>query len=122
MHTTELDTAYMRGVELLREREYEKALVILKDYRDFNTAIAYVSMDYNASAMAILKDLEKTPPVNYMLSLLHARSGNDSKAVEHYLKACREDRSYVFRGNLDPEIHILIERYGLNSDDDNPIY
>ena len=122
VHTTELDTAYMRGVELLREREYEKALVILKDYRDFNTAIAYVSMDYNASAMAILKDLEKTPPVNYMLSLLHARSGNDSKAVEHYLKACREDRSYVFRGNLDPEIHILIERYGLNSDDDNPIY
>ena len=48
VHTTELDTAYMRGVQLIRDREYEKALGILKDYRDYNTAVAYLSMDYNA--------------------------------------------------------------------------
>lgn len=118
VHTTELDTLYMRGVRLLQEREYEKALTCLKDYRDYNTAIAYVSMDYNASAMAILQGLERTPQVNYMLALLYARAGDDGKAVDHYLKACREDRSYVFRGNLDPEIYVLIQRYGLNREED----
>ena len=48
LHTTELDTAYMRGVQLIRDREYEKALTILKDYHDYNTAVAYLSLDYNA--------------------------------------------------------------------------
>ena len=118
VHTTELDTTYMRGVRLLQEREYEKALTHLKDYRDYNTAIAYVSLDYNASAMAILQDLERTPQVSYMLALLYARAGDDSRAVDNYLRACREDRSYVFRGNLDPEIYVLIQRYGLNQDDE----
>ena len=122
VHTTELDTLYMRGVELLKEREYEKALTILRDYRDYNTAIAYVSMDYNASAMSILNDLPRSPQVSYMLALLYARAGDDGKAVENYLRSCREDRSYVFRGNLDPEIYVLIQRYGLNKEEDNPIY
>lgn len=118
VHTTELDTVYMKGVELLRDRDYEGALKYLKDYKDFNTAIAYVSLDYNASAMAILRGLEKTAPVNYMLALLYARSGDDEKAVQHYLASCRQDHSYVFRGNLDPEIYVLIQRYGLNRQDD----
>jgi hypothetical protein len=118
VHTTELDTAYMRGVRLLQEREYEKALTCLRDYRDYNTAIAYVSLDYNASAMAILQELPRTPQVSYMLALLYARAGDDGKAVENYLRACRDDRSYVFRGNLDPEIYVLIQRYGLNKDDE----
>lgn len=122
VHTTELDTLYMRGVELLKEREYEKAMAILRDYRDYNTAIAYVSMDYNASAMSILNDLPRSPQVSYMLALLYARAGDDGKAVENYLRSCREDRSYVFRGNLDPEIYVLIQRYGLNKEEDNPIY
>lgn len=122
VHTTELDTLYMRGVRLLQEREYEKALTILRDYRDYNTAIAYVSMDYNASAMSILHKLPRTPQVSYMLALLYARAGDDGKAVENYLRSCREDRSYVFRGNLDPEIYVLIQRYGLNKEEDNPIY
>ncbi|MBR1886918.1 MAG: hypothetical protein IJ813_00470 [Bacteroidales bacterium] len=122
VHTTELDTLYMRGVRLLQEREYEKALTILRDYRDYNTAIAYVSMDYNASAMAILHELTRTPQVSYMLALLYARAGDDGKAVENYLRSCREDRSYVFRGNLDPELYVLIQRYGLNKEEDNPIY
>ena len=120
VHTTELDTLYMRGVEYLREREYEKALTILKDYRDYNTAIAYVSLDYNASAMAILQELPRTPEVHYMLALLYARSGDDQKAVEHYLTACGAEHSYVFRGNLDPEIYVLIQRYGLDREQDDP--
>ena len=118
VHTTEVDSTYMLGLEALREREYEKALSLLREYRDYNTAIAYVSLDYNASAMDILKDLEKTPQVNYMLALLYARKGDDQNAVQYYLNACHEERSYVFRGNLDPEINVLIQRYGLNREEE----
>ena len=118
VHTTEVDSTYMLGLEALREREYEKALSLLREYRDYNTAIAYVSLDYNASAMDILKDLEKTPQVNYMLALLYARKGDNQNAVQYYLNACHEDRSYVFRGNLDPEINVLIQRYGLNREEE----
>ena len=116
VHTTEVDSTYLAGVSALKEREYEKALTLLREYRDYNTAIAYVSLDYNASAMAILEELEKTPQVNYMMALLYARKGDDRNAVQAYLLACHEDRSYVFRGNLDPEINTLIRRYGLNQE------
>ena len=34
--------------------------------------------------------------------------------TEEELEALREK----YRGNLDPEIHVLIERYGLNREDD----
>ena len=122
IHTTEVDSTYLEGVSALKEREYEKALTLLKDYKDYNTAIAYVSLDYNASAMAILADLEKTPQVNYMMALLYARKGDDQNAVQSYLHACHEDRSYVFRGNLDPEINVLIQRYGLNQEKEDINY
>ena len=116
VHTTEVDSTYMAGLDALRERDYETALSLLKDYKDYNTAIAYVSLDYNASAMAILKELDATPQVQYMMALLYARKGDDQNAVQSYLNACHEDRSYVFRGNLDPEINVLIQRYGLNKE------
>lgn len=115
VHTTELDTVYMAGIQALKDREYEKALTKLKDYNDLNTAIAYVSLDYNASAMAVLDKLERTPQVNYMLAILYARKGDDRLAVKHYVDACRQDDSFIFRGNLDPEIYVLIKRYGLES-------
>ena len=118
IHTTELDTTYMKGVEALQNRDYKTALEYLRDYQDFNTAIAYVSLDYNASAMAILQELERTPRVNYMLAVLYARKDDDEKAVQCYLDACKVEPSYVFRGKLDPEIYVLIQRYGLNRADD----
>ena len=118
VHTTELDTVYMKGVEALKERDYRQALEYLRPYKDYNTAIAYVSLDYNASALSILQDLERTPQVTYMLAVLHARSGDDQAAVQCYLDACRADRSFVFRGNLDPEIFALIQRYDLNRQTD----
>jgi len=116
VHTTEVDSVYLKGVQALKDRDYEKALSCLKDYRDYNTAIAYVSLDYNASAMAILEQLERTPQVNYMLALLYARKEDPQNAVQCYLNACHEDRSYIFRGNLDPEINALIQRYGLHAE------
>ena len=121
VHTTELDTAYMRGVQALRDRDYETALGILRPYNDFNAALAFLALDYNASAMAVLRDLPRNPAVNYALSILYARAQDDSKAVQCFLDACREDPSFVFRGNLDPEIRVLIRRYGLDEDNEDDL-
>ena len=118
VHTTELDSVYMQGIEAIRDHEYERALEFLTPYQDYNTAVAYVALDRNASAQAILRDLPRTPPVNYMLALLSAREGDDQQAVQHYLDACGQDRSYVSRGNLDPEISALIRKYALHEEEE----
>lgn len=115
IHTTVLDSAYMNGVQAIRDRDYEVALTLLRPYNDYNTAIAYLCMDYNASAIQILEQLDRTAQVNYMLAVLYSRRGEEQKAVECYVRSCSQDPSYIHRGNLDPEIAVLIRRYGLNT-------
>ena len=116
VHTTVLDSTYMDGVQAIRDRDYERALTLLRPYEDYNTAIAYLCMDYNASALQILEKLGKTAQVNYMLAVLYSRRGDEQKAVECYIRSCSQDPTYVHRGNLDPEISVLIRRYGLNAE------
>lgn len=119
VHTTVLDTTYMRGLEAIRDRDYEAAAVLLGSYHDYNTAIAYVCLDRNQSAFEILRDCEKTAQVNYMLALLYARFGQEAEAVQHYVRSCQQDPTYVHRGNLDPEISALIKLYGLNRQEED---
>jgi len=114
IHTTVLDTAYMAGVQAIRDRDYQRALTILRPYADFNTAIAFCCLDYNASARSILEKLDRSAEVNYMLALVYARQGDERSAVECYLHACAQNGSFVHRGNLDPEISALIRKYDLN--------
>ena len=122
IHTTILDTAYMRGVEAIRDRDYDAAAALLAPYQDYNTAVAYVALDRNRSALEILQSCEQTAPVNYMLALVYSRLGDETKAVQHYLSSCSQDPAYIHRGNLDPEISSLIALYGLNKRDDEDIY
>ena len=122
VHTTELDTLYMSGVQAIRDRDYKRALEILRPYQDYNTAVACCLLDYNASAMAILAPLERTPQVDYLLAILFSRRGEDEKAVQHYLDACRKEPSYRHRGNLDPEISALIKTYDLNKEENDHDY
>ena len=114
VHTTVLDTLYMRGVQAVRDRDYEAAVTILRPYADYNTAVAYCAMDYNASALSILETLPRTAEVNYMLAVVHSRLGDVESAVECYMHSCAQNPTYVHRGNLDPEISALIRTYGLN--------
>ena len=114
VHTTVPDTAYMRGVQAIKDRDYQTAVTLLRPYGDFNTAVAFCCMDYNESALAVLSRLDRTAPVNYMLAIVYSRKGETDKAVERYLAACDQDRSYVHRGNLDPEISELIKLYDIN--------
>lgn len=118
IHTTVLDSTYMRGVQALKDMDYVSALALLSPYKDFNTAVAFIGLDRNANALAILEKEEKTPEVNYLLAILYSRTGDPQKAVDCYLRACRQNRSYVYRGNLDPEISILIKTYGLNQEEE----
>ena len=117
IHTTVLDSTYMRGVRALTNMDYDGALALLRPYDDFNTAIAYMGLDRNRSAMAILSRLKPTASVNYLMAILYARQGNEQEAVIRYLRSCRQDASFVHRGNLDPEISHLIKAYRLNGDD-----
>lgn len=111
IHTTEPDTLYAAGVLALKDSEYAKAVRILGGYRDINSALAFLAMDYNASAANILEDLPISAKRDYLLAVVYSRTGNDKKAVEYYLSAVHQDRSMSFRGNLDPEIRRLIEKY-----------
>ena len=116
VHTTVLDSTYMNGVQALREMDYNTAVALLRPYNDYNTAVAYMGMDRNISALQILEDMERTPQVNYLLAVLYSRTGDPQQAVQCYMNACNADRSYVYRGNLDPEISVLIKTYGLNQE------
>lgn len=118
VHTTVLDSTYMRGVEALRDMDYETAVVLLGPYRDYNAAVAFMALDRNLSALEILEDMERTAELNYLLAILYSRTGEPEKAVECYMRACNENRSYVYRGNLDPEISVLIKTYGLNAEEE----
>ncbi len=118
IRTTVIDSTYMDGVQAIRDRDYQRAITLLRPYNDYNAAIAFAAMDYNASAKAILENLERTAEVNYMLAVLYSREGRDRDAVECYIRSCTQNPSFIHRGNLDPEISVLIKRYGLNSRED----
>ncbi|MBQ6761449.1 MAG: hypothetical protein IJP49_01725 [Bacteroidales bacterium] len=120
IHTTVVDSVYMQGLQALRDREYERAVTLLRPYKDYNTAVAYCALDYNASALDILEPLERSDKVLYLLAILYSRRGDDRSAVENYLKACRLNPAFVHRGNLDPEISSLIRRYGLDATRPDP--
>ena len=115
IHTTEVDTAYMKGLEAIKDMEYESALMRLSPYKDYNTAVALIALDRNHSALDILEKLEENARINYLKALINSRLGQDREAVKCYLAACASDRTMIFRGNLDPEISTLIHKYNLNN-------
>lgn len=114
IHTTIIDSTYMRGVQALRDMDYERALALLVDYQDYNTAVVYTSMNRNLSALQILEKLEKNAQVNYLLSIIYSREGKIEEAIKYYMESCRQNQSYIHRGNLDPEISELIKAYNLH--------
>ena len=120
IHTTVLDTAYMQGVQAIRDRDYERAVTLLRPYKDYNTAVAYCSLDYNASALSILETLPRDDKVNYLLAIVYSRRGDERNAVECYIRSCQQNPSMIHRGNLDPEISQLIRQYGLNQEPSEP--
>lgn len=110
IHTTELDTAYARGVELLQKRKYAKALYVLNDYNDRNTVVAHLSLDHNERAMELLAAMPKDAVTEYLRAIACSRLGRKEEGREHFLEACRLDGRMEYRGNLDPEIAELLKQ------------
>lgn len=104
------DEAYKEGIRSLMDRDFKKAVGLLRPYADINTAIAYLCMDYNASALSVLGELERNSRTNYLTALVYSRLGDERKAMEYFRSAIAEDPRLRFRASLDPEMERLIEQ------------
>ena len=112
VHTTELDTLYMAGVQALKELDYKKAVNILRPYDDYNSALAFMSADYNHSALDVLGRLDDTDPkVCYLKAMVLVRLGQEDEAMKYYELALAYDPYLEHRANLDPEMYALVNKY-----------
>ena len=109
VHTTELDTAYARGVELLQKRKYAEALYILNEYNDRNTVVAHLSMGHDERALELLDAMPKDAVTEYLRAIACSRLGRKEEGREYFLQACHLDPRMEYRANLDPEITELLK-------------
>ena len=116
IHTTEPDTLYADAIKLMQERKYSKALTILNEYNDWNTAICLMSLGYDENACNLLLKEKLSADREYLLAILTARLNREEDAVKYYRHACEMDDSKRWRGALDPEINQLIKKYDLNKE------
>ena len=109
VHTMEIDSVYMAGVAALRELDYKKAVALLRPYRDYNSALAFMSADYNHSALDVLKELNDTDSrVCYLKAVVLSRLGVKDEALKYFKLGVAYDPSLEHRANLDPELFDLI--------------
>lgn len=114
--TMKSDTCYIHGINLLRERNWEEALERLAPYEDYHSALAYLALEYNATAAGILEKLPETALGDYLLALSYSRRSLDDDATEMLQKAVALQPSLQYRANLDPEAAALISRHHLFED------
>ena len=109
IHTTEIDTLYLRGRTLLEARKYRAALGVLLPYADRNTAIALLSLGEDRQALDVLLSLPEDDRTLYLRAIALARLGRKEEALEAFARACAIDPNLKFRANLDPELSELIK-------------
>ena len=111
VHTAELDTVYMNGLEALREMDYRKAVERLRPYRDCNSALAFLAAGYDHSALDVLNGLDdRDAKVCYLKSMVLSRLGLPEEAVKYFSLCVAYDPSMRHRANLDPEMHEMLKR------------
>jgi tetratricopeptide (TPR) repeat protein len=112
VHTTELDTVYMEGVNALKRLDYKTAVSILRPYDDYNSALAFMSADYNHSALDVLGRLDdKDAKVCYLKAMVLSRLEQYEEALKYFELALAYDPYLEHRANLDPEMYDLINKY-----------
>lgn len=115
VHTTELDTAYMAGVQALKELDYKRAVTLLRPYGDYNSALAFMSADYNHSALDVLSRLDDTDPkVCYLKAMVLSRLEQTDEAMKYFELSLAYDPYLEHRANLDPEMSLLVKRRNLS--------
>lgn len=109
VHTTELDTVYMAGLQALKDLDYKKAVEILRPYDDYNSALAFMSADYNHTALDVLGRLDdKDAKVCYLKAIVLSRLGVKDEAMKYFELSLAYDPYLEHRANLDPEMHELV--------------
>ena len=110
VHTTEIDSVYMAGVKALTDLDYKRAVSILRPYDDYNAALAFMSADYNHSALDVLGRLDDhNPKVCYLKAMVLARLGQIVEAMKYFDLCIAYDPYMEYRANLDPEMHELVK-------------
>lgn len=110
VHTTEVDTLYMAGLKALTDLDYKKAVSILRPYDDYNAALAFMSADYNHSALDVLGRLDDSnPKVCYLKAMVLSRLGQLKEAMKYFELCIAYDPYMEHRANLDPEMHQLVK-------------
>lgn len=111
VHTTELDTVYMSGIDALKALDYKKAVSVLRPYDDYNAALAFMSADYNHSALDVLGRLDDADPkVCYLKAMVLSRLGLHDEALKYFDLCLAYDPYMRHRANLDPEMHMLVKK------------
>ena len=110
IHTTEIDSVYMSGLQALTDLDYKRAVGILRPYDDYNAALAFMSADYNHSALDVLGRLDdRDPKVCYLMAMVLARLGQLEEAMKYFELCIAYDPYMEHRANLDPEMHQLVK-------------
>ncbi len=109
------DAKYQDGVKALLNRDYKRAITWLKDYKDINTALAYMELEYNGTARQILEALPDSENFLYLKAVVYCRTDREEQAKEAFLKACELKPAFWHRGNLDPEISYIVQRFNLSN-------
>ena len=111
VHTTEPDTLYMSGLEALKSLDYRKAVEILRPYDDYNSALAFMSADYNHSALDVLNRLDgHDARVCYLKAMVLSRLGMYDEAMKYFELSIAYDPYLEYRANLDPEMFRLVNK------------
>ena len=105
VHTSEVDSVYMAGLDALRNMDYKGAVMLLKPYRDYNSALALLSADYNHTALDVLQGLSSDDPkVCYLMAIVLSRLEQKKEASKYLDLAIAYDPMLKYRANLDPEL------------------
>ena len=111
IHTTELDTVYMAGIQALKELDYKRAVTLLRPYDDYNSALAFMSADYNHSAIGVLDRLDDSDPkVCYLKAMVLSRLGQHQEAMKYFELCLAYDPYMEHRANLDPEMYMIVKQ------------
>lgn len=105
---------YTHALQLLRGREYQRALSILNAYKDYNTALTLTCLGYDVQAYSLLSQLKKNANTHYLGAILCARLQKAPAAVDHLVEAIRLNPDKLYRADRDPEISKLIRDYRLS--------
>ena len=112
VHTSELDTLYMSGLQALKDLDYKKAVSMLRPYDDYNSDLAFMSADYNHSALDVLSRLDDTDAkVCYLKAMVLSRLGLLDEALKYFTLSLAYEPALQYRANLDPEMFRVVNKY-----------